>query len=91
MQGRLQHLLHCLTSGTAPLIDIRTSEMEDNPNAACVTGTNIWPDSFEFPPALMDSTSLVESEYIVLHQSLHSLFYLCGKAFDKADHRAVAD
>ena len=54
-------------------------------------GTNIWPDSFKFPPALMDSTSLVESENILLHQSLHTLFYLSGKAFDKADCRALAD
>ena len=91
MQGRLQNLLHSLTSGTAPFVDIRTGEMEDNPKAACVTGTNIWPDSFKFPPALMDSTSLVESEYILLHQSLHTLFYLSGKASDKADRRAVAD
>ena len=91
VQGRLQNLLHCLTSGTAPFVDIRTGEMEDYPKAACVTGTNIWPDSFKFPPALMDSTSLVESEYILLHQSLHTLFYLSGKASDKADCRAVAD
>ena len=90
-QGRLQNLLHCLTSGTAPFVDIRTGEMEDNPKAACVTGTNIWPDSFKFPPALMDSTSLVESEYILLHQSLHTLFYLSGKASHKADRWAVAD
>ena len=89
--GRLQNLLHCLTSGTAPFVDIRTVEMEDNPKAARVTGTNIWPDSFKFPSALMDSTSLVESEYIVLHQSLHTLFYLSGKASDKADCRVVAD
>ena len=65
--------------------------MEDNPKAACATGTNIWPDSFKFPPTLMDSTSLVESEYILLHQSLHTLFYLSGKVSDKADRRAVAD
>ena len=74
VQGRLQNLLHCLTSGTAPFVDIRTGEMEDNPKASCVTGTNIWPDSFKFPLALMDSTSLVESEYILLHQSLYTLF-----------------
>ena len=91
VQGRFQNLLHCLTSSTAPFVDIKTGEMEDNPKAACVTGTNIWPDSFKFPPALMDSTSLVESEYILLHQSLHTLFYLSGKASDKADRRAVAD
>ena len=39
----------------------------------------------------MDSTSLVESEYILLHQSLHTLFYVSRKASDKADRRAVAD
>ena len=91
VQGRLQNLLHCLTSGTAPFVDIRAGEMEDNPKAACVTGTNIWPDSFKFPPALMDSPTLVESEYILLHQSLHTRFYLSGKASDKADRRAIAD
>ena len=32
----VQNLLHCLTSDTAPLIDIRTGAMEDNPQAACV-------------------------------------------------------
>ena len=73
-QGGFQNLLHCLTSGTAPFIDIRTGEMEDNPKAACATGTNIWLDSFKFPPALVDSRSLVELEYILLHQSLHTLF-----------------
>ena len=83
--------MHCLTSGTAPFVDIRTGEMEDNSKAACVTGTIIWPDNFKFPPALMDSTSLVESEYILLHQSFHTHFYLSGKASDKADRRAVAD
>ena len=81
VQGTLQNLLHWLTSCTAPSIDMRPDEMEDNPKAACVTGTNIWPDSFKFPPALMDSTSLVESEYFLLHQSLHTLFYRFGKAF----------
>ena len=91
MQSRLQNLMHCLTSGTAPFVDIRTGEMEDNPKAACVTGTNIWPNSFKFPPALIDSTSLVELEYILLHQSLHTVFYLSSKAFDKAERRAVAD
>ena len=55
VQDRLQNLLHCLTSGTAPFVDTRTGEMEDNPKAVCVTGTNIWPGSFKFPPALMDS------------------------------------
>ena len=72
-------------------MDTRTSEMEDNPKAGCVKGTNIWPDGFKFPPALMDSTSVVESEYILLHQSLHTLFYLSGKASDKADRWVVAD
>ena len=91
MQGRLQNLLHFLTLGTAPFVDITKGEMEDNPKAACVIGTNIWPDSFKFPPALMDSTSVVESEYILLHQSLHTLFYLSGKASEKADRRAVAN
>ena len=85
VQGRLQNLLHCLTQGTAPFVDFRTGEMEDNPKAACVTGTNIWPDSFKFSPRLMDSASLVESEYILLHQSLHAVIYLSGKASDKAD------
>ena len=85
MQGRSQILLHCLTSGTAPFIDIRTCEMEDNPKGACVTGTNIWPDHFKFPPALMDSSTLAESEYILLHQNVHSLFYPFGKASDKAE------
>ena len=65
--------------------------MEDNPKAICVRGTNIWPDSFKFPPALMDSTSLLESEYILLHQSLHTLFYLSGKASDRAGRQAVAN
>ena len=91
VQGRLQNMLHCLTSGTPPFVDIRTSEMEDNPKASCVTSTNIWPNNFKFPPALMDSTSLVQSEDILLHQSLHTLFYLSSKASDKADRRAVAD
>ena len=76
VQGRLQNLLQRLTSSTAPFVDIGTSEMEDNPKASCVTDTNICPDSFKFPLALMDSTSLVESEYILLHQRLHTLLLL---------------
>ena len=91
VQGRLQNLLHCLTSGTAPFVDIRTGEMEDNPKASCVAGTNIWPHSLKFPLALVNSTSLVESEYILLHQSLHTLFYLAGKVSDKPGRWAVAD
>ena len=91
VQGRLHNLLHCLTSGTAPFVDIRTGEMEDNPKAADVTGTNIWPNRFKFPRALMDLTSLVESEYILPHQSVHTLFYLFGNGCDKADRRAIAD
>ena len=56
-----------------------------------MTATNIGPDIFKFPLALMDSTSLVELEYILLHQSLHTRFYLSCKASDKAHRRAVAD
>ena len=91
VQGRLQNLLHRLTSGTEPFVDMRTGEMEDNPKAACITGTSIWPHSFKFPPALMDSTRLVKSEYILLHQSLHTLFYLSGKASVKGDRQLVAN
>ena len=28
-------------------------EMEDNPEASCVAGTNVWPDNFKLPRALM--------------------------------------
>ena len=91
VQGRPQNLLHYLTPDTAPFVDIRTGEMADNPKAACVTGTNIWPDSFKFPPALMDSTSLVESEYIRLRESPHPLFDRSGKACEKADSRVLVD
>ena len=72
-------------------MDITIGEMEDNPTAACVTGTKIWSDIFKFLSVLMDTTSLVESEYILLQQSLNTLFDLSGKAPDKADRRAVAD
>ena len=60
VHGRLQSLLHWLTSGTAPFMDIRTDQMEDNPKTACLTGINIWPDIFKYPPALVHLISLVE-------------------------------
>ena len=91
VHDRLQYLLDYLTLGRAPFVDIRTGEKEHNPKAACLTGSNIWPHSFKFPRALIDPTSLVESEYILLHQSLHTLFYLSCKPFEKADRRAAAD
>ena len=48
VQVRLQNVLHCLTSGTAPCIDIRRGEMEARGGRHLGPGTRLRPP----PPSL---------------------------------------